>query len=108
MSGKPVVLSMQARQEIRQITAWYRKEGGTKLALRWATSLETAVRHIGNHPQAGSSRYADLLNLPGLRFWMPKRFPYLIFYLEHDTHIDIWRLLHAQRDIPAWMGELQA
>ena len=32
-------------------------------------------------------------------------FPCLIFYVEHDTHLDIWRVLHAQRDVPAWTGE---
>lgn len=24
--------------------------------------------------------------------------------VERDDHIDIWRVLHSQRDIPAWMG----
>jgi toxin ParE1/3/4 len=29
----------------------------------------------------------------------------LIIYLERDTRLDIWRVLHAQRDVPAWMGQ---
>jgi plasmid stabilization system protein ParE len=24
---------------------------------------------------------------------------------ERDEHIDVWRVLHEQRDIPAWMNE---
>ena len=28
-----------------------------------------------------------------------------VFYVERDDHIDVWRVLHAQRDIPAWMQE---
>ena len=52
----------------------------------------------------GATRYADLLKLRDLRFWPIKDFPYLIFYLERDAHIDIWRVLHAYRDIPAWIG----
>lgn len=43
------------------------------------------------------------LNIPGLRFWPLTRFPYLVFYVERDDHIDIWRVLHEQRDIPAWL-----
>jgi toxin ParE1/3/4 len=39
--------------------------------------------------------------LPGLRFWPLKRYPYFVFYLERETHIDVWRVLHAERDIPA-------
>jgi toxin ParE1/3/4 len=28
-----------------------------------------------------------------------------VFYREQPDHIDVWRVLHAQRDIPAWMQE---
>jgi hypothetical protein len=31
------------------------------------------------------------------------RYPYLVFYVERSDHIDIWRVLHGQRDIPAWL-----
>lgn len=31
------------------------------------------------------------------------RIPYLIFYMEQADHIDVWRVLHAERDIPAWI-----
>jgi toxin ParE1/3/4 len=26
-----------------------------------------------------------------------------VFYVEREDHIDVWRVVHAQRDIPAWM-----
>lgn len=29
---------------------------------------------------------------------------YLIFYIERNTDIVIWRVLQMQRDIPAWMS----
>ncbi len=45
------------------------------------------------------------LDLPGLRCWPVKRYPYLVFYVERDDHIDVWRVLHGQRDIPAWLRE---
>jgi len=44
-------------------------------------------------------------NLPGLRFWPLQRYPYLVFYIELADHIDIWRVLHSQRDIPAWLHD---
>lgn len=102
---KPVFVLPQAEREIRQTTAHYRVEGGDPLALRWAEAVSAALRHISAHPQTGSVRYAMQLNLAGLRFWPVKKFPYLVFYIEGDSQIDIWRILHAQRDIPAWMGE---
>jgi plasmid stabilization system protein ParE len=26
-------------------------------------------------------------------------------YVEYSGHIDVWRVLHGQQDIPAWMQE---
>jgi len=36
---------------------------------------------------------------------MLARYPYLVFYVEHADHIDVWRVLDARRDIPAWLAE---
>jgi len=33
-----------------------------------------------------------------------KGFPWLVFYREGETHVDIWRVLHAKRDMPAWLA----
>jgi toxin ParE1/3/4 len=45
------------------------------------------------------------LNLPGLKSWPLTRYPCLVFYVERPDHIDVWRVLHGQRDVPAWMRE---
>ncbi|AWI60196.1 plasmid stabilization system protein ParE [Sinorhizobium fredii] len=34
-----------------------------------------------------------------------KRYPYLVFYRDQPGHVDVWRVLHAKRDIPQWMQE---
>ena len=41
------------------------------------------------------------------RFWPLGRYPYLVFYIERDEQIDVWRVLHEKRDIPAWMNEVR-
>ena len=64
---------------------------------------ELDVGHIQRHPATGSPRYAHELNLPGLRFWSLKRFSYLVFYMEGPEVVDVWRVLHSRRDIPAWL-----
>jgi len=28
-----------------------------------------------------------------------------VFYVEQPDHIDVWRVLHGQRDIPTWMQQ---
>lgn len=83
----------------------YLDEAGETVALGFVDSLERAYLHIARHPASGSGRYAHELRLPGLRFWPLKRYPYLVFYLACESHIDVWRVLHAERDIPAWMRE---
>lgn len=62
---------------------------------------------IGRRPASGSPRYAHDLSLRGLRSRFVMRYPYLVFYVEREDHIDVWRVLHAMRDIPAWMQEPQ-
>lgn len=101
---KPVILSPLAEQDVKQATAQYHDEGGEALALRFVQSLRLALGFVGEQPNAGSPRYASLLNLPGLRFWQLKNFPYLVFYIERETRLDVWRVLQGQRDIPAWLG----
>ena len=44
-----------------------------------------------------------MLNIPGLRSWPLTRYPHLVFYMEREDHIDVWRVLHGVRDIPAWL-----
>lgn len=104
MPGKRVLLSALAQLDARQATAWYRQQGGTALALRWAGAAKDAIDHIGAYPKSGATRYAIELKLDGLRTRQVHGFPDLVFYAEHEAHVDIWRVLHSERDIPAWMG----
>jgi toxin ParE1/3/4 len=108
MTPQPVVPRLLALQDIEAGTVHYLEEGGESLALAFIDALERAFSHIGKHPATGSPRYAHELNLPGLRSWPLTRFPYLIFYVEREAHIDVWRVLHSQRDIPAWMDDAGA
>lgn len=108
MSSKPVRPRELARQDVEAVVDYYAREAGVDVALGFIASLEAAYRTIADHPAAGSPRYAHELALPGLRSRKLKRYPHLVFYIEHGDHIDIWRVLHAQRDIPAWMQEPEA
>jgi toxin ParE1/3/4 len=100
---KPVIPRELALRDVEQAVAYYLDEGAPSAALGLIDALEKAYSHISRHPATGSPRYAHELNLPGLRFWPLTRFPYGVFYIEKEDHIDVWRLLHGQRDIPAWL-----
>lgn len=105
MRTKPVIPRELANRDVDEAVAYYLKEGSEAAALGFIDALEQAYSHIERHPASGSPRYAQELDLPGLRFWPLTRYPHLVFYLEHDDHIDVWRVLHGERDIPAWMRE---
>ena len=103
MKAKTVVPRAQAHRDIEEIISSYLKEGAEGAAISFIDALETAYAHISRHPGTGSTRYAYALELPGLRNWPLTRFPHLVFYFERPDCIDVWRVLHGQRDIPAWL-----
>ena len=105
MKHKPVIPREQANRDVDDAVAYYLNEAAESVALGFIDALEQAYAHIARHPGTGSPRYAHELNLPGLRTWSLTRYPYLVFYLERPDRIDVWRVLHGQRDIPVWMQE---
>lgn len=105
MTRKPVVLRERARRDVEEAIEHYLAEARSEVALAFIDALEEAFRRMGEHPAAGSPRYALELNIPGLRSRVVGGFPNLVFYVEREADIDVWRVLHAARDIPAWLRE---
>lgn len=105
MTPKAVVPRNQAHRDVERAIDHYLYEAGTDIALDFVKALEVAYRWIAEHPRAGSPRYAHELDLPGIRHRPVGRYPYLVFYVERAHQIDVWRVLDARRDIPAWLAE---
>lgn len=103
MRPKPVIPRAQARRDVAEAVDFYLAEGSERVALGFIDALERTYRDIGRYPATGSLRYAHELNLPGLRSFPLKRFPYQVFYVDRDDHVDVWRVLHGGRDVPNWM-----
>jgi toxin ParE1/3/4 len=103
---KTVVPRRQAQQDVDEAIDYYLREAGIAVATEFVDALEDAFAHIAMYPGTGSPRYAHELDAPRLRSWPLTRFPYLVFYVEGTSHVDVWRVLHAKRDLPAWLEEL--
>lgn len=103
MKIKPVIPRELARQDVEDAIRHYLSEEAGQAALGFVDALEQAYTHLGRHPGTGSPRYAHELGLPGLRSWSLRRYPHMVFYVEQDDHIDVWRVLHGRRDLPAWL-----
>jgi toxin ParE1/3/4 len=104
VTTKVVVPRELAHQDVDEAIDHYLAEGAEQAALRFVDDLDNAYTHISRQSASGSPRYAHELNLPGLRFWPLTRFPYLVSYFECSDVVDVWRVLHAKRDTPAWMS----
>jgi len=105
MKLKRVVLREQANRDVEEAIDYYVREAGVEIALGFVDALEETYRLIAEHPGIGSQRYAHELDLPGLRHRSISRFPWIVFYVELEANIDIWRVLDARRDIPAWLAQ---
>ncbi|MDO8465765.1 MAG: type II toxin-antitoxin system RelE/ParE family toxin [Gallionella sp.] len=101
---KPLVRHERADKDVLEAVEYY-LQNAPEVTLAFIDVLEQTYRNIQHRPGAGSPRYAHELNLHGLRFWRCKRFPYLVFYVETADQINIWRVLHGSRDIPAWLSD---
>ena len=101
MKPKPLAVLPAATRDVRSAAIYYRREAGETIAIRFIEALQRRYRAIAARPGIGSVRFASALDLEGLRTVPVKRFPYLIFYVELENQIEIWRVLHTSRDVPA-------
>jgi toxin ParE1/3/4 len=101
----PVIPRRRASQDIDRILAGILADADAAIGRRFVDALEEAFAHIAQFPASGSTRYALALQLPGLRTWRVAPFPYLIFYYERSSAVDVWAVLHERRDLPASLAD---
>jgi toxin ParE1/3/4 len=101
---KPAKLRAAAADDIERAVDHYLDEAGAEVAGRLVDALERALGNLARQPKLGSLRFSYDLGIPDLRSWPVQRFPYLIFYIEQDDQLDVWRVLHDRRDIPATLA----
>ena len=103
MKSKSVDLREAAQRDIDEAVDFYIAQDAHQAAHAFIDEVERALDHVCRHPEAGSPRYAQELGLPGLRHWPVTGYPCLVFYQDRGERIDVWRVLHGERDIPAWL-----
>lgn len=102
---KRVVQRSLAQRDIAQAFEHYLEEAGSEVATGFIRAMDECMSRIAKFPESGSPRHAGALGIPGLRFAPVEEFPYLAFYLVADAHLDVLRVLHRHRDIPALFTE---
>jgi toxin ParE1/3/4 len=94
-----------ANNDVLNIVEYYVQEDSLDAATRFSDALELVESRIRRQPGIGSPRYSHELSIPGLRFCLVPRFPYLVFYRVSPEGVEILRVFHAQRDIPASLSD---
>ena len=108
MNRKPLVILPLAERDVEAAADYYSLEAGEDTAFAFVAALSASLARITDRPKTGSPRYALDVNIADLRHVTLRRFPYLVFYVERQDRIEIWRMLHAKRDIPAWLSSASA
>lgn len=109
MSGaKALRFREAALADVEAAARWYTLQGGVGVAEGFLAALDVAFAHIAQHPATGSPRWAAELTVEGLRSWGLSRYPQLVFYLEREEWVEILRVLHGARDIPASLADPEA
>lgn len=84
----------------------YLRERDPVAARRFVGAVFGAFDRIAENPHIGPLREFDSPGLSGVRLWPVPAFErWLIFYTPTDTSVQIVRILHGARDIPAVVGQ---
>jgi toxin ParE1/3/4 len=102
---KPAVLRPQALRDQQDEVRYYRKVGGTRVALRVAKATNSALDQIELEPGMGSPTLGKRVGIPGLRTWRVAKFPLVWCYFERGDQLDVVRLLGERQDVAAILDD---
>ena len=93
---KPVIIHSQARAELDEAIAFYEQQR-VGLGLDLQTAVERAIGRIQQSPQLGAPYKAT-----EFRYYVIRRFPYILFYAELAEAIWIVAITHGKRRPDYW------
>jgi toxin ParE1/3/4 len=94
---KPIVTDPEVHAELDAAARWYddQKEG---LGALFLDAVTEAVAATQKYPKA-----FPLFRDTGIRKYVMRRFPYVIFFEEGHTHIFIYAFAHSKRRPGYWL-----
>ncbi len=94
-----------ARFDVLEAAAYIAKDN-VEAALRFADSVRETEELLAATPGIGTPRDFAWPGLAGMRSHGVRNFRnYIIFYIPRESGIEIVRVLHGARDLPALSGE---
>lgn len=98
---KRIELHREADLEGAQALAFYRTNASPEIALDLDVKITSALEEIRKYPER-FSRWRRT----HARKYVLKRFPYLIFYLDHPDHVQILAIAHTSRRPGYWKSRM--
>lgn len=95
----PIIWAPQAQDDLREIWRYIARDD-VDAADRMIDQFEDRCLRLAEHPEAGRAR-PELA--PGLRSLPVGR--YIVFYRPGPDSLEIARVVHGARDLPALFGE---
>ncbi len=95
---KQIRKSPEAQKDEEPAVVYYARQS-IEVADRFIDEIRIVTHKIARTPGIGSLRFAQALDIHGLRMYPLRDFPYLIFYLIHEEYIYIMRVMHGHRDV---------
>jgi len=94
-------LSPRARQDLREITRYLRREAANAaVGRRFLTAVDRTLALLADHPGMGTKVVARHHELSQLRTFVVRGFEsYMVFYLPSDQAITVLRVLHGAREL---------
>ncbi len=93
-----VYLLAAANEELEEQHAWYALNAGPRTAQRFLYELRTTFRRLAASPGRGRFLLTARPELIGLRYWLIRGFPMIVYFRAVDDGIEILHVLHAARD----------
>ena len=106
MPPRKLTRRLAAKQDVSQAAREVRKTAGTETANRFLDDFDHIIERLQRSPELGPSWPTSNPELHGLRRVIFRNFPYSVFYRPTDTILEIVRVLHHSRDIPALLENL--
>ena len=102
---KPVRLHRAAEEELRASAGFYEKEGGKELAFDFERHMRLSFEAIARHPELYP--FMSAMRDQGVRKFHPRRFPFVILYINKPEVIWIVAVMHTSRRPLYWKGRVK-
>ena len=96
--GKAVKLHAEARAELQESVAFYRERAGDRWAARFKQRVTEGLRTIAANPE----RYPPVPDLPGVRRFRLKQFPFSLLYISRADGVWVVAVAHGRRKPGYW------